>query len=254
MSSRRARFSVQRLRNPGRRLLCGLIVSLAAGAGLAQEAVIRKNIADRLPDFPKIDEVTKTPIPGVYELRVGAELFYTDEQGNHLIDGQVIDTRTRANLTEARLNKINAIDFAALPLKDALVWKVGTGARKVVVFADPNCGYCKRFERDIQRAKDVTVYTFLLPILGGDSPEKSRNIWCAKDSTAAWRNWMLDGVAPPRVMGECDSSAIERTTALARKHRVNGTPAIVFEDGKRVPGAMSLEQFEKQLVASRAGK
>ena len=235
-------------------VLWALVLLFIALPATAQEAVIRKNIAERLPDFPKIDEVIKSPVPGLYELRVGAELFYTDEQGNHLIDGQVIDTRTRANLTEARLNKINAIDFASLPLKDALVWKVGTGARKIVVFADPNCGYCKKFERELQRVKDVTVYTFLLPILGGDSPEKSRNIWCAKDNTSAWRNWMLDSVAPPRSMGECDSSAIERSTALARKYRVNGTPAIVFEDGKRVPGAMSLEQLEKQLVASRSTK
>ncbi len=227
---------------------------LLAHPAAADEAAIRKNLAERLPDFPKIDEVSKSPIPGIYELRVGSELFYTDELGNHLIDGQMIDTRTRNNLTEARLNKINAIDFAALPLKDALVWKAGSGARKMVVFADPNCGYCKKFERDLQRVKDVTVYTFLLPILGGDSPEKSRNIWCAKDSTLAWRNWMLEGVTPARTMGECDASAIERNTALARKHRVNGTPAVVFEDGKRVPGAMSTEQIEKQLVASRGAK
>ncbi len=220
----------------------------------ADEAAIRKTIAERMPDFPKIDEVTKTPIPGVYELRVGSEIFYSDEMGNHLIDGQLIDTRSRNNLTEARLNKINAIDFASLPIKDALVWKSGSGARRMVVFADPNCGYCKRFERDLQRVKDVTVYTFLLPILGGDSPEKSRNIWCAKDNTRAWLNWMLEGTVPPRTMGECDSSAIERNTLLARKHRVNGTPAVVFEDGKRIPGAMSTEQIEKQLVASRASK
>jgi thiol:disulfide interchange protein DsbC len=243
------------LRHPGLRALAATLALFCfAPAAFSQEAVIRKNIAERLPDFPKIDEITKTPIAGLYEVRAGAEVFYTDEQGNHLIDGQLIDTRTKVNLTEARLNKINAIDFASLPLKDALMWKVGSGARKIVVFADPNCGYCKRFERDLQRAKDVTVYTFLLPILGGDSPEKSRNIWCAKDNTAAWRNWMLDGVAPPRTMGECDSTAIERVTALARKYRVNGTPAIVFEDGKRVPGAMSLEQLEKQLVASRTNK
>ena len=238
--------------NPTRLLAAALVGFCVAHAALAQEAVIRKNIAERLPDFPKIDEVNRTPIPGLFELRVGAELFYTDEQGNHLIDGQVIDTRTRANLTEARLNKINAIDFAGLPLKDALVWKVGTGERKMVVFADPNCGYCKRFERELQKVRDVTVYTFLLPILGGDSPEKSRNVWCAKDNITVWRAWMLDGVAPPKAKGECDASAIERSTALARKYRVNGTPAIVFEDGKRVPGAMSLEQIEKQFVASRS--
>ncbi|MFZ2648511.1 MAG: DsbC family protein [Burkholderiaceae bacterium] len=239
-------------------LLNAIVVAFTALAlaqtALADEAAIRKNLAERLPDFPKIDEVNKTPISGMYELRVGAEIFYTDEQGHHLIDGQMIDTRTRTNLTEARLNKINAIDFASLPLKDAVVWKAGSGARKIAVFADPNCGYCKRFERDLQRVKDVTVYTFLIPILGGDSPEKSRNIWCAKDSTLAWRNWMLEGVTPARAMGECDGGAIERNTALARKYRVNGTPAVVFEDGKRVPGAMSTEQIEKQLAASRSPK
>ena len=237
-------------------ILCafGLIALCAAPAAVADEAAIRKNLSERMPDFPKVDEVSKTPIPGLFELRVGAEIFYTDEQGNHLIDGQLIDTRTRNNLTEARLNKINAIDFASLPLKDAIVWKAGTGARKMVVFADPNCGYCKRFERDLQRVKDVTVYTFLIPILGGDSPEKARNIWCAKDNTSSWRNWMLEGTAPARTMGECDAAAIERNTVLARKHRVNGTPAIVFEDGKRVPGAMSADQVEKQLVASRTQK
>jgi thiol:disulfide interchange protein DsbC len=234
-----------------RSLVAAIAVVLFAGSALAQEAVIRKAIAERLPDFPKIDEVSKTSMPGLYELRVGTEVYYSDEQGNYLIEGQLIDTRTRANLTEARVAKLTAIDFATLPLKDALVWKVGSGARKLVVFADPNCGYCKRFERELQNAKDVTVYTFLYPILGGDSPEKSRNIWCAKDNTKAWRSWMLDGAAPPRSMGECDTGALERNTALGRKYKVNGTPAIVFEDGKRVPGAMTLDQLEKQLVASR---
>ena len=239
--------------NPFARSFLTLCLGLAVFSGaFAQEAVIRKNIAERLPDFPKIDEVSKTPIPGLFELRVGTDVFYTDEQGNHLIEGQVIDTKTKTNLTEARINKLTAIDFAALPLKDAVVWKSGTGARKIAVFADPNCGYCKRFEKDLQQVKDVTVYTFLYPILGGDSPEKSRDIWCAKDNAKVWLDWMLRGTAPVRSMGECDSSALQRNTALARKHRVNGTPAIVFEDGKRVPGAMPLDQIEKQLTASRA--
>ena len=229
-------------------LCAGLVMCSAA---LADEAAIRKNITERLPDFPKIDEVSKTPIPGIYELRVGADVLYTDELGNHLIEGQLIDTRSRNNLTEARIAKLTAIDFASLPLKDAIVWKQGTGARKLVVFADPNCGYCKKFEKDIQDIKDVTIYTFLYPILGGDSPEKSRNIWCAKDNTKAWRDWMLDGTTPQRSIGQCDTAALQRNTALGRKHRVNGTPALVFEDGKRVPGAMSPGDVEKQLVASR---
>ena len=230
-----------------------LAATLALPA-LAQEAVIRKNLSERLPDFPKIDEITKTPIPGLYEFRIGTEVFYTDEQGNHVIEGHIIDTRTRVNLTQARVDKLTQIDVSKLPLKDAIVWKQGTGERKLVVFADPNCGYCKRFERDLNNVKDVTVYTFLYPILGGDSPEKSKNIWCAKDSTKAWRDWMLDGVTPPKVMGQCDLGALNRTAELGRKYKINGTPAIVFEDGKRVPGAMNAEQIEKQLVASRAAR
>jgi thiol:disulfide interchange protein DsbC len=234
--------------------LLGVLTFAACVAlpAVAQEAAIRKAIAERLPDFPKIDEVTKTAIPGVYELRIGTDVFYSDETGSHLIEGHVIETKTRTNLTQARIDKLTAIDFAALPLKDAIVWKQGTGARKIAVFADPNCGYCKRFERDLNNVKDVTVYTFLLPILGGDSPEKSRNIWCAKDNTKAWRDWMLAGVVPQRSMGQCDTAAIARTEALARKHRINGTPAVIFEDGKRIPGAMTADQIEKQLVASRS--
>ena len=229
------------------------VSALALGhAALAQEAVIRKNIAERLPDFPKIDEVTKTAIPGIYELRIGSEVLYSDERGEHILQGELIETKTRNNLTQARLEKLSAIDFASLPLKDAIVWKQGTGARKLVVFADPNCGYCKKFEKEMQSVKDVTVYTFLYPILGGDSPDKSRNIWCAKDNSAVWRDWMINGTPAPRNMGgKCDTTALERNVALGKKYRVNGTPSLVFEDGKRVPGAMAPDQVEKQLVASR---
>jgi thiol:disulfide interchange protein DsbC len=222
---------------------------LSAQFAIAQDAAaIRRNIAERMPNMPKIDEISKTPIPGLYEIRMGTEVLYSDEQGNHLIEGQILDTRSKVNITEARISKLTAIDFASLPLKDAIVWKTGNGKRKLAVFADPNCGYCKRFERTLQDVKDVTVYTFVVPILGGDSPDKSKAIWCAKDNTAAWRGWMLDNKAPARVMGACDASAIERNMALVRKHHLNGTPAVIFEDGTRVPGAIPLEQVEKQLA------
>ncbi|MBC7731007.1 MAG: DsbC family protein [Bacteriovorax sp.] len=220
-------------------------------AAFAQEAVIRKNIAERLPDFPKIDEVTKTPVAGLYELRIGTDLFYSDERGDHILEGHLIETKSRNDLTTARIDKLTAIDFATLPLKDAIVWKQGSGARKLVVFADPNCGYCKKFEKEMQQVKDVTVYTFLYPILGGDSPEKSRDIWCAKDNGTVWRDWMIKGAAPARSMGQCDASALQRNIDMAKKFRINGTPALVFEDGKRVPGALAPDQVEKQLVISR---
>jgi len=234
-----------------RRCLAALACAAAFAPAMADEAAIRKAIAERLPDLPKIDEVTRTPIAGLYELRFGTEILYTDETGSHILQGEMIETKTRNNLTEARISKLTAIDFAKLPLKDAIVYKQGTGARKIAVFADPNCTYCKKFERDLAGVKDVTVYTFLFPILGGDSPEKSKNIWCAKDSTRAWRDWMVDGTAPPRTMGQCDTAALARNVELGRKHRVTGTPALVFEDGKRVPGALPPEQIEKHLAAAR---
>ena len=230
-----------------------VLAALVVGAAAAQagEAEIRKALSERLADLPKIDEVSPSPIPGLFEVRIGTDILYTDAEGNYLVQGNILDTRTRADLTQARINKLTAIDFATLPLKDAVVWKQGTGARKLVVFADPNCGYCKRFEKDIGNVKDVTVYTFLYPILGGDSPDKSRDIWCSKDRGQAWRDWMVDNKPPVRSMGNCDTSALERNAALGRKHKVTGTPALVFEDGTRVPGAMPAAQVEKQLAAAR---
>lgn len=234
-----------------RALGAALLVACLAPAAFADEASIRKNISERLPDFPKIDEVTKTAVPGIYELRVGTDILYTDENGNHVFEGQLIDTRTRVNLTEQRIGKLTAIDFKSLPLKDAIAWKQGNGDRKLVVFADPNCGYCKKFERDLQELKNVTVYTFLYPILGADSNEKSKAIWCAKDNTKAWRDWMLKN-QPAEGSPNCDTSALQRNFAFGKKHRINGTPGLVFEDGSQRAGALNAEAVEKLLVAVRS--
>jgi thiol:disulfide interchange protein DsbC len=230
-----------------------LLAACFATAAFADEASIRKNLAERLPEFPKIDEVLKTVIPGIYELRIGTEILYTDEHGSYLIEGQVIDTKSRVNLTEQRIAKLTAIDFKTLQLKDAIVWKQGTGERKLVVFADPNCGYCKKFERDLQEVKNVTVYTFLYPILGSDSAEKSKAIWCAKDNTKAWRDWMIKNV-PVENSPNCDISALQRNSAFGKKHRINGTPGLVFEDGSQRAGALGADAIEKLLVANRPGK
>ena len=236
------------------RAAAALVLALAfAPAAFADEAAIRKNIGERVPNFPKIDEVTKTAIPGLYEIRIGTDILYTDEEGNYVIEGQLIETKTKTNLTEQRIAKLTAIDFKTLPLKDAMVWKQGTGERKLVVFADPNCGYCKKFEKDLQAVKDITVYTFLYPILGGDSPEKSKQIWCAKDNTKAWRDWMIKGVAVEN-SPNCDVSALQRNSAFGKKHRINGTPGLVFEDGSQRAGALNAEAIEKLLVANRPGK
>ncbi len=212
----------------------------------AQEATIRKNLGERIPQFGKIDEVTRTPMPGLFEVRVGNDLFYTDAQANFLIQGALIDTRQRRNLTEERMDKLLAIDFDSLPLADAFTMVRGNGKRKIAVFEDPNCGYCKRFERDLQSIDNVTIYLFLYPILGPDSTEKSRNIWCAKDKAKTWLDWMVRDQVPAKA--SCDANALARNTEFGRKHRITGTPTVVFADGTRVPGAIPAAQVEKMLA------
>ncbi len=218
---------------------------LTATGALAQEAAIRKTLAERLPQLPKIDEVRKTPMAGLYEVRVGMELFYTDAEGNYLIQGRMIDTHDQRDLTEERQNKLMAIDFSALPVKDAFTIVRGNGKRKVAVFEDPNCPYCKRFERDLQKVDNVTVYLFLYPILGQDSTDKSKRLWCARDKGLAWQDWMLRDKAP--AAAACDTGAIARNVEWGKARRISGTPTMVFADGTRVPGAMPATQVEKYL-------
>ena len=219
--------------------------TLAATAG---EAEIRKNLAARIPQFAKIDEVTKAPIPGLYEVRVnGFEIFYTDEQGNYLLQGNLIDVKERRNLTEERIEKLSQVAFDKLPTKDAIKIVRGNGKRRLAVFADPNCGYCKQFERDLTKVDNVTIQLFLYPVLGPDSVTKSRNIWCAKDKAKSWDDWMQRGVAP--AAAECDTTALTRNREFGQKYNITGTPTLIFSDGTRAPGAIPAAQVEKQLAA-----
>lgn len=228
-----------------------LVATLAATLNVAaQEATIRKHLGERIPQLQKIDEVTKSPMPGLYEIRVnGTEIFYTDAEGNFLIQGNLIDTRQRRNLTEERVDKLTAISFDSLPLKDAFTIVRGNGKRRLAVFGDPNCGYCKRFERDLEKVDNVTIYMFLYPILSADSTEKSRHIWCAKDKAKAWQDWMLRDQLP--AAASCDTATIARNVEMGRKYKITGTPTLIFADGSRVPGAIGAAEVEKHLATAK---
>lgn len=231
-----------------------LLLSFALfGSAFAQEAAIRKALTERYGAQLKIDEITKSPIAGLYEVRYGGtEILYSDEKGEFIfISGAMVDTKTRTNLTQARIDKLLAIDFDKLPLKDAMVIRQGNGTRRMAVFVDPNCGYCKQFERDLAALKDLTIYTFLIPILSVDSVAKSHDIWCSKEPVQAWRAWMLDNVTPPK-SPKCDAAAIDRNLAFAQQQHINGTPALFFADGSRKPGALPGEQVERLLQGGGA--
>ena len=223
---------------------------LASWSVMAQEATIRKNLGERIPQLLKIDEVSKTPMAGLFEIRVnGTEVFYTDAEGNFLIQGNLIDTKQHRNLTEERVDKLTAINFESLPIKDAFTIVRGNGKRKLAVFEDPNCGYCKKFERDLQKVDNVTIHMFLYPILSADSTDKSKNIWCAKDKAKAWQDWMVRDKAA--ASASCDTTAIERNVELGHKYKITGTPTLVFIDGSRVPGAIGAAEVEKHLTTAK---
>ncbi len=233
-----------------KRLLTAAVLLGFLGAQ-AQEATIRKNLAERNPRWAKIDEVNKTPLPGLYEVRIGDNLLYVDEQANYVIQGGgLFDTRTGVNLTEDRLSRALAIDFSSLPLKDAMVWQLGNGSRKVAVFVDPFCGPCRFLEVELQKLNDVTVYVFLYPSLGPASVKKSKEIWCARDNARVWLKWMLGREQPPLSFMSCDTTALERNEEFGRRQRITGTPTLIFQDGYRVPGATTADRIERQLVAS----
>lgn len=191
--------------------------------------------------------VTKTPYLGLYEIYADGQILYTDEKITTIIAGTLIDGVTKKNYTAARMQKLTAVNFADLPLDLAVKQVRGDGSRVLASFEDPNCGYCKKLARDLTKLDNVTLYTFLYPILSPDSLEKSNQIWCSSDKARAWNDWMLDGKVPAG-KGDCDVSAVQQTVELGRKLAINGTPTLIFSNGERVPGAVPLEQIEQKLA------
>ena len=232
------------------RRLATLVLGLCCMAhAAANEALIRKNLSDRLANLPTIEEIRPSAMPGLFEVRINqSDLFYTDAEGNFLIQGTLFDTRARVNLTEQRIEELSRLAFGDLPLQDAITTVRGNGQRKIAVFMDPNCGFCKRLDRDLVRVNNVTVYTFLVPLLGPNSQVMSRNIWCARNPADTYHNWMLRGVTPPEAT--CDAAALERNLAFANRHRITGTPTSFLADGTRVVGA-DFNRIQQSLTGRR---
>ena len=210
-------------------------VSLAA---VADEADIRKAVETKLG---KVEKIAKAPMAGIWEVTVDGQVFYSDDKGTYLIFGSLLETRTGKNLTAER-------QFNSLPLDLAVKQVRGPGKNIMVTFEDPNCGYCKKLAKDILTLKDVTVYTFLLPVLGDDSYEKSKAIWCAPDKSRAWIDWMTAGKAPPAAPAKCDISGLNKSAQLGGRLRINGTPAIFFAGGERVGGYIPAAEIEKRFA------
>jgi len=211
-----------------------------AARGSADESAVRTRVEQRFNAKP--DSATRMPF-GLWEIVIGTEVFYVDQEVNYAFVGRVLDAKTRDDLTAKKRDELLRVDFKSLPLDQAFKIVRGDGSRKLVTFEDPNCGYCKKLYRDIAGLKNVTIYTFLYPILSQDSFEKSKAIWCAKDRAKAWDDWMLNGKAPASAAADC-KNPLQQNMELGRKLEVTGTPTIVFADGRRMPGAVPLEKIE----------
>ena len=222
------------------------IFSLSAMAEADLE-IVKKELVKKYPDIAA-DHITKAGYGNLYEVFTNGEIIYTDSNVTFLLLGTLVDAGTRANVSEARLQKLTAINFNDLPFTQAIKLVRGNGARKLAVFEDPNCGYCKRFEQDLNTLENITAYIFVYPILSQDSIEKSRAIWCSPDRLKAWQDTMLRARSPT-ASGICENP-IEKNVALGQKLRITGTPVTIFEDGERITGALPKDRMEAKLVAA----
>ena len=213
------------------------------------ELKIKQLLESRLRPGTKVDGVVKTPYMGLYEARIGTELIYTDAKVDYILAGSVLDAKTMDNLTEERVNQLSAIKWEELPLANAIKQVNGNGKRQVAYFADPNCGYCKRFEQQaLAQLKDTTVHIFLYPILSPDSTVKAKSVWCSKDKLKTWNDWMLKGQVPT-ASGTCDNP-IDANRALGERMNVRATPTVFLVNGQKVPGAIPHDQLEKLVAAA----
>lgn len=223
-------------------LFCaGALLSLPAAA---DEASVKKAVEDKING--KVQSVTKSGYLGLYEVFADGQVLYTDEKVSVLLIGTLVDGKTMQNVTAERLKKLTAVKFSELPLELAVKQVKGNGKRTLVTFEDPNCGYCKRLIKDLQKLDNITIYTFLYPILSADSLEKSKQVWCASDRAAAWSTMMTSG-KPFTGRTDCDTSPVQKSFELGRRLNITGTPTLFFADGERIPGAVPLEAIEKKL-------
>jgi thiol:disulfide interchange protein DsbC len=222
-----------------------LIVLFLANSAFAGKAAIKAEMEKKFP-YSKIISISKTPYFGLYEVAFDDRLVYTDENMNYLFSGNIFDLHTMKNLTEAREKQLYAIEFDALPFDLAIKNVKGNGKRRLAVFTDPNCQYCKKLEKEMVNLTDATVYIFVFPILPG-SEEKARAIWCSSNRLKTWEDHMLNGVEP-KSANACDTTALTKISMHAEQLRINVTPTLIFEDGVIKPGTLTLQLLEEHLT------
>jgi len=229
------------------KILITLFLFILWAPAQAGENEIRKSLQSKFPGIGKIEHIVKTPYAGLYEVVIDDQLLYTDANGDYIFEGNIIDTKTRRDLSGERRRVLFAVDFDKLPLELAVKKVKGNGKRRLAIFTDPNCTYCRRLEKELSGVTDVTLYFFMYPIFPG-SDEIVRNVLCSKNPIKAWDDWMLSDIAPARAV--C-ATQTDKVLALGQKLHVNGTPNLIFGSGMQSPGLLPMEELEKNLNETR---
>ena len=217
----------------------------------AIESAVKTAVETWLKGRFKVDSVSRTAMPGVVEVRLGTDLIYADEKGQFaIVEGQMVNLKTGENLTAARLEEINKVDFAKLPKDLALKTVRGNGKRTLAVFEDPYCSFCRTYRKTLTELNNVTIYTYFYPTLRAESETVSRNAWCAKNREEAWNDWMLFGKEPPKASADCRFPAA-KIVELGRSLGVSGTPTSFLADGRRLTGAISRDRLEQMFADAK---
>lgn len=232
--------------NHAKWLVAAIAVLGLVQPALADEASVKRAFEARHQGV-KVEKVTKTQFGGLYEILVGDEIVYTDENADYLFIGRVIDARTRIDLTEQRVEKLTTVPlkWSDLPLDQAIKTVRGNGARVMAVFSDPHCPACRQLDTALQDVTNATIYTFLYPVIRPQLRKHSDAIWCSKDPSQAYFDLSLRGKVPEGA-ANC-STPVDKNLALGQKLRVNSTPTLYFKDGRRVKGARNPEQLSAIL-------
>jgi thiol:disulfide interchange protein DsbC len=220
---------------------------LSSSAQAQADQQIKTEIQKKLGTNAKVRSVTPAPVSGLYEVLVGNDIFYTDANAKYLIQGEIIELASGKNITEQRQADLNRIKWTDLNQANAFKTVRGNGTRQLAIFSDPNCGYCKRLEKSLQQLDNVTIYTYLIPILSADSIQKAKQIWCSTDPNKTYMDWMINGVAPS---GKTDcSNPLDKNLTFAKTYGITGTPTLFFTDGSRFPGAVQVTDIEKKFAS-----
>lgn len=240
-----------------KKIAMSLLVASSACAAIASDAdieALQKALKEKYP-ATKVSEVHRSPIQGLYEVVLGRNIVYTDKEGKYFVVGHIYDMAQQIDLTAERLAELKKVDWAQLPLQDAIKIVKGNGERKIAVFSDPDCPFCAKLEKEtFAKLDNATIYVFLYPLEGlhPNAPTIAKKIWCSPDKAKAYLEYMINKTEP-KAQENCDNP-IDKNVKFGENLGIEGTPTLILENGRTIGGWVPLDRLEKELADAKGSK